>query len=133
MIDFMTVRRGLAADRPQEQNDIDPVTIIRIITTAQPKHGLHFGGDSRFLLYLTNHGLFDSFVRFDETSRQLPVAAPVTRRASYKQQLPATHYCSAYADVVARIVTLRYRHNWPSLNGGLTNRVKQPIRVSPAN
>jgi hypothetical protein len=54
--------------------------------------------------------LLDSFIRLDETSGQLPVAVPMARRASHQQQLPAAHHRTANANVVTRIVTLRYRH-----------------------
>src|SRR5262245_49101373 len=110
MIDFVTVRRGLAANRSQNENNINPVAIVRIVATAKSQDGLHFGLDPRFFLYLTNHSLLDGFIRLNETSRQLPVAAPVTRRTPYEQQLPAVHYRTANADVVACIVTRRYRH-----------------------
>src|SRR5262245_55140603 len=107
MIDFMTVRRGFAANRPQDENNINPVAIVRIVATTESKDRLHFGNDSRFFLYFTNHSLLDSFIRLNETSRQLPVAPPMTRRTSYEEELPITHYRTANADVVACIVTLR--------------------------
>src|SRR5215468_8969582 len=110
MIDFVTVRRGLAANRPQNENYIYPVAIVRIVATAKSQDGLHFGRDSRFFLYFSNHSLLDSFIRLNETSWQLPVAPPMTRRTSYEEELPITHYRTANADVVACIVTLRYRH-----------------------
>src|SRR5262245_28247282 len=109
MIDFMTVRCGLAANRPQDENTINPVAIVRIVATAEPQDGLHFGRDSRFFLYLTNHSLLDGFIRLNETSRQLPVAAPMTRRPPYEEELPIMNYRTANADVIACVVTLRYR------------------------
>jgi hypothetical protein len=101
MIDFVTVRCGLAANRPQDENNINPVAIVRIVATAKSQDGLHFGCDSRFFLYFPNYSLLDSFIRLNETSRQLPVALPVTRRAPYEQQLPTLDYRTANADVVA--------------------------------
>src|SRR5262249_50048709 len=85
MIDFVTVRCGLAANRPQDENNINPVAIVRIVATAKPQDGLHFGRDSRFFLYLTNHSFLDSYIPLNDPSGQPPGAAPVTPRAPYEQ------------------------------------------------
>jgi len=112
----MAISLGLAADRLQQHNDINPIAAVGIIAAAQPENRFHRPGDTRLFLNFANDRLLDGLVRLDVAARQLPIAAAMAGGAAHEQQPPIAHHGAADADVVSGIVALGHGHGTNSAN-----------------
>ena len=74
-IHFHHVWRGFTGDWTHQEDDVNAVPAIRIVTAANPQDPHHFGLHASFLSNFAHDGQFDRLIRFDETPGDLPVAA----------------------------------------------------------